>query len=540
MSSLAGTPRLVRLGVRRDRATLAAWILGLGALTVVSVSAVAGIYPTGVERYAAAAFMAGNRLSRAFDGPASGPELGAIAIVETYAVLAVLAGLMSSFVVVRLTRQDEETGRAELLGSAAVGRRARLAAALVVAAGANVALGVTIALTLLAQGLPADGSIIAGVALAAAGLSFAAVAAVAAQLAQTQRAANGLAGTVLGAAFLLRAVGDAAGTTAGDTKLVSAWPSWLSPIGWGQQVRPFSEDRWDVFGLFAVLVVVLVAIAFALGDRRDLGAGALGTRPGPPAAEGRLASPVRLAWRLQRASVAAWVVAVTLLATAFASLGDGADELIGISDELDAVFSDLVGEGELLDGYVAFVMGMVGVIVGAFAVQAMLRTRTEESTGRIEQVLAAAVGRRRWVLATAVVGMGATLGILGVVGVASALTFGLVTGDLGDGLRTFGSAAVAQVPAILALAGAVIALVGMVPRWAVGLAWAALAVSLVAGALGPMLDLPQAVMNLSPFTHVHPVPASGFTPLPMVALTGTGVLLAGVGIEVFRRRDLTL
>jgi ABC-2 type transport system permease protein len=80
-----------------------------------------------------AAFTAGNRLSRAFDGPASGTELGAMAMVETYAVLAVLAGLMSLLIVTRLTRQDEETGRAELVGSAAVGRRARLLAALVVA-----------------------------------------------------------------------------------------------------------------------------------------------------------------------------------------------------------------------------------------------------------------------------------------------------------------------------------------------------------------------------------------------------------------------
>jgi ABC-2 type transport system permease protein len=138
------------------------------------------------------------------------------------------------------------------------------------------------------------------------------------------------------------------------------------------------------------------------------------------------------------------------------------------------VFTAMVGEGELLDGYVAFMMSFIG-IVRAFTVQAMLRTRTEESTGRIEQVLAAAVGRRQWLLATIASGWGHHGDPRVVAWCASALVFGLVTGDLGDGLRSFGGATAVQLPAILALGGVVVALVGLVPRWAVGLAWAALA-----------------------------------------------------------------
>jgi ABC-2 type transport system permease protein len=540
VSSLAGTPRLVRLGLRRDRVNLLAWLGGLGLFTAASVSAIGGVYPTEADRVIGATFTASNRLSRAFDGPASGTELGAMTMVETYAVLAVLAGLMSLLIVTRLTRQDEETGRAELIGSTVVGRRARLAAALVVAAGVNVALAGVATLALIAQDLPAGGSLAAGAALGAAGMAFAAVGAVTAQLSESQRGATGLAGTALGAAFLLRAVGDAAGTTAGYTKLVSAWPSWLSPIGWGQQVRPFSEDRWDVFVLFGILVVVLVAAAFVIGDRRDLGAGVLRVRPGPPTAGGRLSSPLRLAWRLQRGTVVAWTIALVVLATAFAALGDGADEIIGLSDEVEEVFTAMVGEGELVDAYVAFMMGFIGIIAAAFTVQTLLRTRTEESSGRIEQVLAGAVGRRQWVLSTIGFSVGATLGILLLVGMASALVFGIVTDDLADGVRSFGGATAAQVPAVLALGGFVVAVIGLVPRWAVPLAWAALVGSFLMGQLGQILDLPQAVLNLSPFTHVPPVPASGFEVLPLAALTGVAAALALVGIEAFRRRDLAL
>lgn len=540
MSTFAGTPRLVRLGVRRDRANLAAWVIGLGLLTVVSVAAVSGVYPTEADRRTGAAFSAGNRLARAFDGPASGTELGAMTMVETYAVLAVLAALMSIFIVTRHTRQDEETGRAELVGSAVVGRRARLTAALVVVAAANTAVAAVTTVALVAQDLPLGGSVLSGLVVGACGMTFAALAAVTAQVSESQRGATGLAATALGAAFLVRAVGDAAGTVVDETKVVSAWPSWLSPIGWGQQARPFADDQWDVLVLFAGAIAILVTVAFAVGDRRDLGAGLLRVRPGPPTAGGALSSPVHLVWRLQRGTVLAWSVALVVLAAAFATLGDGADELAGISDELEELFLAMVGEGELVDGYIAFMMGFVGIILAAFTVQAMLRSRTEESTGRLEQVLAGAVGRRQWMVVTIAFGTAATLGILLVVGVVSGVVFGVATGDLESGLRSFGGATAVQAPAVLALGGFVVALVGLIPRWSSGLAWAALVVALVTGLLGSVLDLPQAVRNVSPFTHVPPVPAAGFEPLPLAILTLVAVGLAVVGVVSFRRRDLAL
>ena len=51
---------------------------------------------------------------------------------------------MSIFTVIRRTRADEETGRTELLASAVVGRAAPLAAAVTVAIGASLAIGVLI------------------------------------------------------------------------------------------------------------------------------------------------------------------------------------------------------------------------------------------------------------------------------------------------------------------------------------------------------------------------------------------------------------
>src|SRR5665647_3558178 len=98
-------------------------------------------------------FSAGNPIARVCDGPASGTDLGAMALVEGWKVLAIFVALMSAQAVVRHTRQDEETGRAELIGSGVVGRQARLTAALIVAVGASLIVGAGVSLVLVSHGL---------------------------------------------------------------------------------------------------------------------------------------------------------------------------------------------------------------------------------------------------------------------------------------------------------------------------------------------------------------------------------------------------
>ncbi len=64
----------------------------------------------------------------------------------------------------------------------------------------------------------------------------------------------------------------------------------------------------------------------------------------------------------------------------------------------------------------------------------------------------------------------------------------------------------------------------------------ALVVALPLGRLGELLQLPQRLMNLSPYTHVPQVPVSAMTWTPMVASTLAAGFMA-VGVVGFRRRD---
>ncbi|MCM0676885.1 anibiotic ABC transporter, partial [Micromonospora phytophila] len=371
------------------------------------------------------------------------------------------------------------------------------------------------------------------------GVAFTGVAAVTAQVSVTSRGANALAAATVGLAFALRAAGDVLGERAADgVRVVSAWPSWLSPLGWGNQVRAFGGERWWVLALPVALLVVGVTLAFALAERRDLGAGLLAARRGPARAPSALLSPAGLVWRLQRGALVGWAVGVAVLGLSMGVAADEVQDMIGENPAAAEAIAQLGGGANLIDAYLAAMLGLFALTIGAYVVQALLRTRADETDGLLEAVLATAVSRTRW-LSTQV--LGAVLGALALVllgGLATGLGYGLLAGDPIGRAVELGGAALLRVPALLVVAGVVTALVGLAPRWSVVLSWAALIGFLLLGQLGAVLDLPQAVVNLSPYAHVPSVPAVDPAVLPLVVLTGVGVALVGAGLVGFRRRDV--
>jgi ABC-2 type transport system permease protein len=96
---------------------------------------------------------------------------------------------------------------------------------------------------------------------------------------------------------------------------------------------------------------------------------------------------------------------------------------------------------------------------------------------------------------------------------------------------------VAIAPAVWVLIGLAVALFGLLPR-AVAAVWGALAACYLAAFLGPLLGLPEWVMDVSPFTHVPLLPAAGFDIVPLVVLTAVAVLFCAVGLVGFRRRNV--
>ena len=527
-SSLTGTSALLKLALRRDRIMIPAWMYGISALVLSTAYGFKKLFPTTAERLQFASGIAGKATFKALYGPAFDlSTTGGLTAWRITSAAATFAGLMGLLLAVRHTRAEEEAGRAELLGATVVGRHAGLAAALLVVVIANLALAALVTLGLAALGLPLQGSVAMALGLASAGCVFGAVAAVCAQVATTARGAGGAAGALLGLAFILRAAGDN-----GDGTL-----SWLSPIGWAQRVRPFAAERWEVFALPLLLTAVLVPVAVALANRRDLGAGMLAQRAGRPAASRWLRSPWGLAWRLQRGSLLGWTVGFAVAGVIFGSV---AKDVANLGDQIAKVLQRLGGgisTATLVDSYLAAVMAFLAITATGYVIQAVLRIRAEETALRGEEVLATAVSRWRWAGAHLVCAALGTVVIMAAFGATAGLTYGLRIGDVSGQVPRVTEAALVQVPAAWVLGGMAIAAVGLLPRL-VALAWAAFGVCFGLEWIGGVLDLPHTVLDLSPFHHAPQYPLASVTATPLLLLLAAAAALTLIGLAGLRRRDI--
>ena len=529
MNAFVGTGSLVRLAFRRDRILLPVWILVFVLYAASSAAASVGLYDTVESRVALVTSSNANPSLLALYGWVFDTSLGAVSLYKLVALGAAMVAVLTFLITVRHTRAEEESGRLELVGATVVGRYASLTAALIVSAGASLVLGVLSALGLMSAKLPAAGSFAFGLGWAATGIVFATVAAVAAQLTTSARAANGIAGAVLGASYLIRAIGDSTGTD-GPT-----WFSWLSPLSWPAQVRPFAGDRWAVLLIPVAFAAAAMAAAFALVARRDVGAGLLADRPGPARGSAGLRGTLALAWRLQRGSLLGWTIGYVIAGLVFGAIATNVGDMAS-TEQAREMITKLGGQQGLTDAFMATEFGFMAMITAAFGIQAAMRLRTEEVGLRAEPVLATAVSRIRWAASHITFALVGTTFLMIIAGVTAGLSYGATT-DMGQFGRVFG-AALAQLPSAWVLTGIAVTVFGFVPRLSVA-GWAALAVFVLIGFVGPIVGLDQWIMDISPFTHTPKLPGTVFTATPLLWLTGIAAVGVAAGLTAFRRRDIT-
>jgi ABC-2 type transport system permease protein len=526
MAPFTGTRALTRLALRLDRVRLTAWVLIIAVMPTTTVAQYKNIYPT-EQSIRDAAVVVTNPSLVALNGPLFRATLGGLTTWKIGVTELILVALMSLLTVIRHSRTEEETGRAELVAAGVVGRYAPLTAALLTATLANLAIVVLVALGLAGSGLALAGSVALGLAIGGTGLLFAAVAAMAAQLTDSARSANGIAAATLGASYLLRAVGDTGPT----------WLSWLSPVGWAMRTQPFAGERWWALGLVAALIAVLTAAAYRLVGRRDLGAGLLPQRPGPAQGSPALRSAFALAWRLHRGILLGWAIAMLLTGATLGGAAHGIGKAVSTNQKVTDLLARLGGHSGLVDAYLAAVFGITGLVVAAYTVQATLRLRTEESAGRVEPLLATRVGRIRWALSHLVFAFLGTALLLAVAGLGAGLAYGVQVHDVGGQVPRMLASTLVQLPAGWVIAGLGVALFGLVPRLST-LTWAGLVVCLLLLELGAVLGLSQWLVDVSPFAHVPKLPGSQVTAAPLLWLSAVAAALTGAGLVGLRRRDI--
>lgn len=519
-STLAGTTGLIRYALRRDRVYLTVWLFLLTVTVYASAVATTDLYPTAEERAAAATAINASGAVVALYGPiVDVTSSGELAMTKLTVLYALLVAWLAVTLVRRHTRAEEESGRAELLGSAGVGRDALLAAAVLQAVGVCVVVGVLAAAADIAGGLPVLGSVAFGVSWAGVGLVGVGIGAVACQLSASSRTCAGLAGAALAVLYLLRAVGDLGPEAA----------SWASPLGWATRLHAWQEPRWWMVGLYVGAAATLLAVAGRLSHRRDLGSGLLAARPGPARGAPRLSDGLVLAWRVHRPGLVWWSVSVGVLGSLFGAIAPGVQDLLD-TEQGRAMIESLGGPGALEEALISAILAMMAVVVTGFALTVVGRGSVDEAAGRTEQVLATAVTRSQTFAAVLLVAGLGSAWLMAVTGLATGL-------GLGRDVAGLTAAGLAQVPAIwvvLALASLAVAVRG---SWAwVGWGW--LVFFLLISELGDLLSLPDWVMWLSPYTHSAAMPSEPFEALPAVALGLLAIVLAGTAWWRYAERDI--
>lgn len=525
---MTGFAPLLAVALRSDWRRTLPWAAFVCLLCVSSVLAYDVSFPTAADRARLAATLGTNPALSLLLGPAR--ELGTadgFTAWRSGQLGALLAGLMAALSVVRSSRAQEDSGQLELVASGVVSRTAPLAAAVAVGALASLALGVLCAATTILAGGGVGSTLVLCAGFVATGLVFGALAAVTAQVGAEARTATTLVVAAVGLSYVLRGYLDFSDAP--------AWTSWVTPFGWVERAAPAAADDPRPLLVAAAVAGVLVALAFALRAGRDHGRGVVAARPGRERA-GLVGTVPGLALRLEAATLLAWTLGLVgfgaIFGTVVPSLGDVVADNPALADLLAA------SGGAAADVEAAFVLTLLQVLAVLSAVmgaQVVLRAHGEEEAGRLEPLLAGAV-RRGTVLASYAVPalLAPALALL-----ASGTTLGLVATSQGldlDG-TDLARQLLATVPAVWVLVGVGIATVGALPRLRV-LVWVGVAATFVLALLGPTLDLPQRVLDLSPLAQVPQVLLGEQGVGGLVVLVAVTLLLVAVGFAGYRRRDV--
>lgn len=527
-SAVPATRALLKVALRQDAPNIGPWVVLISVLSASSVLIYAWIFPDAADRAALATAMRSNPALSLIFGPARDLSTSdGFNAWRAGQLGAFFAGLMTILIVIRNSRADEDSGRAELLASGVLARQSRLAVALAMATLASVALGVVCFVLTVACGGGLVATLVLSATFTASGLMFAGVAAIAAQLGSEARTASSLAIATLAVCFVARGYID---TSGGED-----WLTWLTPLGWLEETRPATGNNpWPLLVALA-FAVVLIAIAFVLQGRRDFGQGLLAGRPGP--AEAGLAGNVwGLAVKLNRGALISWSIGLALLGLILGNLASSVGDVLADNPAMAAILaSGAVTVSDLTFAFLITILQLIAIIAAVMGVQMIQRVHAEEIDLRVEPLLAGSLHRSTYLASNVVVallgsGIAMLLAGTGLGIVASASDSSVSVGEV---IRQ----AFVTIPGAWVLVGLAVAVVGAAPRKRL-VGWLGIVATFGLTILGPTFRLPDWALSISPLRHVPNVSATSPEWTGFVVLVGVVVALLAVGFVGFRRRDV--
>jgi ABC-2 type transport system permease protein len=525
-----GLRQVAALPLRLVRRGAALLCLAAAVLTLVEVLSYRQTYPDEAARRQLAQFSDEVAAVRMLQGvPRAVETVGGFVVWDAGWLLALLVGFWSLLVTTRLLRAEEDKGHADLVLARPVPPRLLLQAQLLVVGICLLAYGAAVAATLVLLGTPALGAVLFGAGLAGVGAAVAAAAALASQLFEVRRKAVSAASALLGLAFVVRMVG--------NSEPEREWLLWATPFGWLDLLEPFAADRPAALLPLVAAPALLVAVVVQELARRDTGSARLAGRDRRAPRLWLLGDTVAFGWRTGLGVLSAWMASVAVFGAVTGSLIGPVVDLVEQDENYRRTLAEFgVDVTDPAQGFLSLMAVSLALLFAMHVAWRIGALRAEEGSGRLEHLLVRPVVRWRWLAASSVSALLASL--LVVLAAAAGIWLGAALSGTEMGLGEAFGPVLATVPVVVVFAGLAVLAFGVMPRLTVALPVVVAVVTYLFDLLASVVDLPQPVLDLSPFRWLPSPPAEPFSAQAALLLVLVGVLAGAAGTVAFQRRDV--
>lgn len=313
----------------------------------------------------------------------------------------------------------------------------------------------------------------------------------------------------------------------------SDWLRWMTPLGWRDLVRPYTDDRFTVLAVCCTVAIALALSAVVLAARREYLDGYLPDRSSSQR-RWRIRGHMDLLARLSRRSVLGWALASTGLAALYGSVSGSVNDLLA-PDSPTASYVGKMASGSAVEQFMSLLTVVTVLLVTVAAVRRMNRLAGLEHAGLVEVELATGVSRSRLFLSQVLSALLESIVLLLVSATVLAATTATQLTDDHAVARSF-VFTVSQLPGMVAAVGIAAALVGMAPKLT-GMSWAVVAWSAFAQFFGGLVELKDWAKDLSVLGHHLDVVGSPDWK-PLAVQTAVGIVGVAIGVVAYTRRDL--
>ncbi|HMD56806.1 MAG TPA: hypothetical protein VKG82_04980 [Solirubrobacteraceae bacterium] len=526
---LAPARALARRAFRDARTRTIAFASLFAAYAYIQPVGYRSAYPTTADRLEFVHTFAGNDALRLFYGfPYDPLTVGGYVAWRVGGTLAIAAAAFGLLAAVRALRTEEDAGRSELVLAGGIDRATAFGSALAAILASAGVLWLAELAGFFAGGLSIGGSAYLALATVSVVPVFAGVGALASQIAPTRRIALELGGIAIAAALLLRVIA--------DTSSGAGWVRWMTPLGWAEELRPYSGARPLVLLAPIGASVLALLVAARIAAARDVGTGLLPAHDVEAPRLRLLGSATAQALREERATLLVWLGSVGAFAFILGMVSTSISSA-GVSQSLQRQFEKF-GSGSITTptGYLSFVFIFFVLAVSMFVCAQISSARREEADGRLETLLALPISRLGWLRGRLALAAGGAASI--------ALLAGLLTwaGAASQGvhisLPKMLEAGANCLPVSLLFLGLAALAYGVIPRASSGISYGLVTVAFLWDLIGSLAGVPKWLVQATPFAHVGLVPAQPFRTTAALVMLAIALVSTIAAAAAFRARDL--